>query len=63
MSPLIGSELGSARITGIPEVEPQLAMTGVGVEKVDIHKNGVIFGDRKCLGDPRKSFVGHPDAT
>jgi hypothetical protein len=35
----------------------------VGVEKVDIHKNGVILGDRKCLGDPRKSFVGHPDAT
>jgi hypothetical protein len=35
----------------------------VGVEKVDIHKNGVILGDRKCLCDPRKSFVGHPDAT
>jgi hypothetical protein len=35
----------------------------VGVEKVDIYKNGVILGDRKCLGDPRKSFVGHPDAT
>jgi hypothetical protein len=30
----------------------------VGVEKVDIHKNGVILGDRKCLGDPRESFVG-----
>jgi hypothetical protein len=35
----------------------------VGVEKVDIRKNGVILGDRKCLDDPRKSFVGHPDAT
>jgi hypothetical protein len=35
----------------------------VGVEKVDIHKNGVILGDRKCLGDQRKSFVGHPEAT
>jgi hypothetical protein len=35
----------------------------VGVEKVDIHKNGAILGDRKCLGDPRKSFVGHSDAT
>jgi hypothetical protein len=23
----------------------------------------VILGDRKCLGDPRKSFVGHSDAT
>jgi hypothetical protein len=41
----------------------QLALTGVGVEKVDIHKNGVILRDRKCLGDPRKSFIGHPDAT
>jgi PIN domain nuclease of toxin-antitoxin system len=45
------------------EIEFQLAITGVGVEKVDTHKNGVILGDRKCLGDPRKSFVGHPDAT
>jgi hypothetical protein len=41
----------------------QLAITGVHVEKVDIHKNGVILGDRKCLDNPRKSFVGHPDAT
>ena len=40
-----------------------MVRTGVGVEKVDIHKNGVILGDRKCLGDPRKSFVGHSDAT
>jgi hypothetical protein len=38
-------------------------LTEVGVEKVDIHKNGVILGDRKCLGAQRKSFVGHPDAT
>jgi hypothetical protein len=30
----------------------------VGVEKVDIHKNGVILWDRECLGDPRESFVG-----
>jgi hypothetical protein len=30
----------------------------VGVEKVDIYKNGVILGDRKCLGDSRKSFCG-----
>jgi hypothetical protein len=26
-------------------------------------KNGVILRDGKCLGDQRKSFVGHPDAT
>jgi len=41
----------------------QLLPTGVGVEKVDIDKNGAILGDRKCPGDPRKSFLGHPDAT
>jgi hypothetical protein len=35
----------------------------VGVEKLDIRKNGMILGDRKCLGGPRKSFVGHPDVT
>jgi hypothetical protein len=35
----------------------------VGVEKLDICKKGVILGDRKCLGGPRKSFVGHPDVT
>jgi hypothetical protein len=40
-----------------------LGILVVGVEKVDIRKNGVILGDRKCLGGPRKSFVGHPDAT
>jgi hypothetical protein len=42
--------------------DAQLASTGVGVEKVDIRKNGVILGDSKCLGGPRKSFVGHSDA-
>jgi hypothetical protein len=26
-------------------------------------KTARFWGDRKCLGDPRKSFVGHPDAT
>jgi hypothetical protein len=24
--------------------------------------NSQNLGDRKCLGDPRKSIVGHPDA-
>jgi hypothetical protein len=36
--------------------------SGVGVEKLKISENQYKFGDRKCLGDPDKSFVGHPDA-
>jgi hypothetical protein len=30
----------------------------VGVEKVDTTKTSVILGNRRCLGDPRESFVG-----
>jgi hypothetical protein len=35
----------------------------VGVEELDIRKNGMILGDRKYLGGPRKLFVEHPDVT
>jgi hypothetical protein len=35
----------------------------VGVEKVQFPQNNENLGDRKCLGKPRKSFVGHPNAT
>jgi hypothetical protein len=34
----------------------------VGVEKVAVRPKQPKLMDRKCLGDPRKSFVGHPDA-
>lgn len=34
---------GRSSVTGNPEVESQLSLTGVGVDKVDIHKNGVIL--------------------
>jgi hypothetical protein len=34
----------------------------VGVEKVAFLQKQPKLGDRKCLGKPRKSFVGHPDA-
>src|ERR1035437_4461560 len=34
----------------------------VGVEKVHFSQNSRNLGDRKCLGKPRKSFVGHPNA-
>jgi hypothetical protein len=34
----------------------------VGVEKPDIAGNQNNSGDRKCPDDPRKSFIGHPDA-
>jgi hypothetical protein len=36
--------------------------TGVGVEKLAFVPNGQILGDRKCIGEPTKSFIGHPDA-
>jgi hypothetical protein len=39
-----------------------LARTGVGVEKLEISENQYKFGDRKCLGNLNRSFVGHPDA-
>jgi hypothetical protein len=34
----------------------------VGIEKVDFPQNSKNLRDRKCLPEPRKSFVGHPDA-
>jgi hypothetical protein len=34
----------------------------VAVEKLGFPKIIANSGDRKCLCDPRKSFVGHPDA-
>jgi hypothetical protein len=40
----------------------QLVRTGVAVEKLEISENQHKFGDRKCLGEPCKSFIGHPDA-
>jgi hypothetical protein len=34
----------------------------VGVEKLHFRQNSENLGDRKCLGKPRTSFVGHPSA-
>jgi len=39
-----------------------LTKTGVAVEKLKISEIRTNLGDRKCLGDQRESFVGHPDA-
>src|SRR5216683_7993545 len=36
--------------------------SGVGVEKSPFPQNSQNLGDRKCLGKPRKSFVGDADA-
>jgi hypothetical protein len=36
--------------------------TWVPVEKVSFLKKRRKMGDRKCLGDPRKSLLGHPGA-
>jgi hypothetical protein len=54
----VRSDLG----LGNPKVEAQLTTTGVGVEKLEISENQHKFGDRKCLGNLNKSFVGHPNA-
>jgi len=35
----------------------------VAVEKLDLSENRPKRGDQKCIGDRRKSFIGHPDAT
>jgi hypothetical protein len=40
----------------------QLMKSGVAVEKLGISEIRANLGDGKCLGDPRRSFVGHPDA-
>jgi hypothetical protein len=39
-----------------------LAKNRVGVEKVHFLQNSPNLGDGKCLGEPRKSFVGLPIA-
>jgi hypothetical protein len=45
------------------ESNSQLAVAGVAVEKLDIHKNGMILGDSKWSVAPYKSLIAHPDAT
>jgi hypothetical protein len=40
----------------------QLALSGVGIEKLLFCTIGLKSGDRKCPPDPRKTFVGHPGA-
>jgi hypothetical protein len=37
-------------------------LSGVAVEKLHFPQNSQNLGDRKCLGKPRTSFVGRPDA-
>jgi hypothetical protein len=56
-------------LEGIPEQRaiparnwPQQGKCQVPVEKVSFLKKRRKMGDRKCLGDPRKSLIGHPGA-
>jgi hypothetical protein len=49
-------------IYGLSYVRNLMATTLVAVEKLRFPQKRGILGDRKCLGKPRKSFVGHPDA-
>jgi len=51
-----------AALLARPENVPKRVITPVAVEKLEISEIRTNLGDRKCLGDPRKSFVGHPDA-
>jgi hypothetical protein len=44
------------------QTRSQLLLTGVAVEKLHFRQNTENLGDRKCLGKPRTSFLGHPDA-
>ena len=37
-------------------------VNSVAVEKLPFHPKLPTFGYRKCPGDPRESFIGHPDA-
>ena len=58
----IGVAKSQFRTMGNREVGPHRVITGVAVEKPKISEIQSKFGDRKCLGKPNKSFVGHPDA-
>jgi hypothetical protein len=40
-----------------------MVITGEAVEKLDMAENQDKSGDSKCPDNPRKSFIGHPDAT
>ena len=43
--------------------ELRTILRSVAVEKVHFCQNRGNLGDRKCLGKPRTSFVGHPSAS
>jgi hypothetical protein len=47
-----------------PRAQKYLTLADVlrDVEKLDISEIGTNLGDRKWLGDSRRSFIGHPDA-
>jgi hypothetical protein len=49
--------------TDTAEAVTQLSKSGVAVEKLDLPENQPKRSDQKCIGDRRKSFIGHPDAT
>jgi hypothetical protein len=50
------------RDTGPPKTGAVVGVNAVAVEKVAFLEKLSKFGDRKCPGDPRESFIGHPDA-
>jgi hypothetical protein len=58
-----GSGSNPSKPRTLAHKEVSLAKSGVGVEKVGFAENRMKMGDRKCIREPRKSFIGHPDVT
>jgi len=50
------------RDMGPPKTGAVVGVNAVAVEKVAFLEKLSKFGDRKCPGDSRESFIGHPDA-
>jgi hypothetical protein len=46
-----------------PNEEWLLSITDVPVEKVRFSQNRLKIDDPKCIGDRRRSFIGHPSAS
>ena len=57
-----GAELAKLSEPDTLSESPQLVINRVGVEKLRFSQDTENLGGRKCLGKPRKSFGGHPDA-
>ena len=62
ISNLLANRRETAQRVGSKTLTQIVGVNGVVVEKLGFQKISVNYGDRKYLGDPRRSLVGHPDA-